>query len=189
LTPLALLLALALVVLLYYADRDDAPSNIEGDEPALSPAGDIDAIITEAEYLQYHPNGRLAARILSQRAIHYTDSEHVIFTSPKMTLYPEETPGQTQVTADSGTWYPERHLLNLSGQIVMRQQHQPDEPETILRTEHLEYRQTENFISTDQVVTITRGQAQLQAIGLEADLTQKRMTLLSDVRGRYEPMP
>ncbi len=186
-TPLFLMTLLTgLMIYILKEHTLSGPDEVESTNTARA---NVSSVITAADFRQYHPSGKLAAHIQSQRATHYTDSNSIEFERPFIKLYPAQASGWTDLESQSGLWWLDQQILTLTGNIVLTQQDDQSEPVTVMKTERLSYRQIENFISTDQAVTITRGQAQIRAVGLNADLEKKRMTLLSDVRGRYEPTP
>ena len=54
-----------------------------------------------------------------------------------------------------------------------------------LTTQALTYDSKTNFISTQEAVTIKRGLTSINAIGMEVDISKKKLVLRSQVRGRH----
>jgi lipopolysaccharide export system protein LptC len=148
---------------------------------------DIRAEIYGAEFLQYNEQGELAADITSLKATHYTLDNRISFAQPVLTLAPADTETLTRVTAGAAELKVDDKLLTLHDDVLMEQLSPQGVVLTTLHTQTLKYDQEQHFISTDQLVTITRDNAEIQATGLEAWLDLKKMTLLSKVTGRYVP--
>lgn len=148
---------------------------------------DIRAEIYGAEFLQYNEQGELAADITSLKATHYTLDNRIRFAQPVLTLTPADTDTLTRVTAGAAELRVDDKLLTLHDDVLMEQLSPQGDVLTTLHTQSLRYAQEQHFISTDQLVTITRDNAEIQATGLEAWLDLKKMTLLSKVTGRYVP--
>lgn len=148
---------------------------------------DIRAEIYGAEFLQYNEQGELAADITSLKATHYTLDNRISFAQPVLTLAPTDNDTLTRVTAGAAELRVDDKLLTLHDDVLMEQLSPQGVVLTTLHTQSLKYDQAQHFISTDQLVTITRDNAEIQATGLEAWLNLKKMTLLSKVTGRYVP--
>lgn len=166
---------------------DDAARKRKNSKPSPGIVEDISAEIYGAEFLQYNEKGELAASITSIKATHFTRENRIDFFNPHISILSNEDEFVTHVQAGSASLDVDEKILTLYNEVVMKQLNPQGKLLATLKTTALRYQETENFISTDQAVTISRDNAEIHATGLEAWLNQKKMTLLSQVKGHYVP--
>jgi len=172
------LLAIAAYMLLYQ-NPDQANTTDSDNTRKEQPT----AYINGATFLIYNQEGAISTQLNSRQALYFSDSERIAIQSPDVIL---KTPdGQKiNITADEGVFFPTNENLQLKGSVKIEQS--SAEIDTWqLNTEALELNSLARFISTDQAVTIRRGKNLIQATGLKAWLDEKKIDLLSDVRGHY----
>ncbi|KAA0874059.1 LPS export ABC transporter periplasmic protein LptC [Nitrincola tapanii] len=152
----------------------------------LSDANDperIDFFMVNAQMQQFNTMGELARELDSPLVVHKPGQDVLHLTEPLLRLpQPEGEP--TRVRADHGIMQDDESEIELAGHVEVID-NSPTGLETRLTTSVLRLLPPENYAETDAPVTVTRGQSRTDAIGMQAWLDQRRVDLLSEVRGSY----
>lgn len=141
------------------------------------------AILDGGTIRQYDEQGRAAATLYMDSASYYNESDAVDLTNPRMEL-DQSASGKVSVTAQQGRYHPSAQQLELQGDVLVKQQDGKSAP-LLITTETLQLDNQRRFISTDSAVTIRQGAQRLEAIGMRANLDNRKVELLSQVKGRY----
>ncbi|HVT37068.1 MAG TPA: LPS export ABC transporter periplasmic protein LptC [Nevskiaceae bacterium] len=91
-----------------------------------------------------------------------------------------------RAAAPTGSTLPHSRSLALTGGVEVLG-HWPDGEDVTIHTEHLWIDQAQKVLRTDAEVTVDSASRQLQARGMSADASGKRVQLLGQVRGVYAP--
>ena len=141
-----------------------------------------EAFIEGAKFTLYNEEGH-ATHLISERATFYADSDKIDIQNIKGTL--TNTEGQVvTLSSNSGKIEPTNDIITLHGDVLI-QQTIPEKQAWSIKGHQFIIDKKRGFISSKQAVTISQNQSTIQAIGLNAWLNEKRIELLSDVRGQY----
>ncbi len=176
---LSLLFVLIVIALLFIDHEDDSATKpVSDDTSGERPA----SYVINGDIKSFGEDGQLAFSLQSKAAYYFLSDERIEINSPQLSINPNQS-GHVTVNASQGLYLPKQAMLDLTGQVTLvREDKQAD---LKISTESLRIDQHADFISTDQAVTIEQADNQLRAIGLQAWLKQKRIELLSNVRGHY----
>jgi lipopolysaccharide export system protein LptC len=141
-----------------------------------------EAFIEGAQFQLYDKQG-FSTTLKSKTAYFYQESDHVDIEAPHATVS-SENGSVIELTAATGKLSPKTEELSLNGSVLIKQVFPADKVWS-MRGEEFLIDNKQRFISSDQAVTIQKGESTMQAIGLNAYLDEKRIELLSKVRGQY----
>lgn len=143
---------------------------------------------------QYDKTGKLSYSIRSA-STHYFDNNSsgsdVVFENPEIIVYDnsETLKKQTstlRVSADRGVGNEKQDQLILEGNVILEQTADSGSIST-LTTEQLQVQPNRRYAETTKPVIITDKTGVTSAIGLKVFFDDKRIELLSDVKGKYAP--
>jgi lipopolysaccharide export system protein LptC len=133
----------------------------------------------------YDKQGRLSHQMVAQRMEHYEALGFAVFHNPVYTLYLDD--GMPwQVTAGEGTLYTNNKIqlekdvkiVNLREQEYIKQ----------ITTEYIEIDLTEKTLSSDQKVTISGLNYEVNSIGVFGNLTTQQYEFTDHVQTRFNPI-
>lgn len=140
------------------------------------------AYINNGRFYIYDKNG-FSTKLSSTEATFFPDEDLVEIQSPSIKLA-NSNGNEFHLTAISGQLSPNTEKIILKGDVSVTQT-KPIENTWSLKGQAFTLDNKTRFISSDQAVTITKDQHTLHAIGLNAWIDEKRIELLSKVRGQY----
>ncbi len=131
--------------------------------------------------------GRPQYRLEAQSMVHYPHNDTSEMEKPYLTLYREdELPWY--VRAERGLIAPQGETVFLLGKVYM--EHEDGRGRQLqVHTHDLEIYPDDQYAETDQKVTILHDLGTTHGIGLEAFLREGRLSLLTNVKGEYDPTP
>lgn len=112
-------------------------------------------------------------------------NNYTLMTEPKIAIFHEGEPWLAQ--ARQGKFTEQNKLLLLWDNVVVTYTSIEGITAT-LQTEALEIKPVEKYAQTKEAVKITSPSGELAAIGMIVNLAEEQVTLLSSVKGSYEPM-
>lgn len=177
--PLIIALAcLALGLLLFseekIKDTQKSASEAGTDRPA--------AFVEGARFTLYDDKG-FSTNLQSKSALFYAQSDQIDIEHIEATLSNEQ--GEIiQLSANNGEIQPDSDTLMLSGNVII-EQIVPSDKTWSIESDQISIDRKQAFISSNQAVTIRKDQSVIQATGLNGWLNEKRIELLSNVRGQY----
>lgn len=136
---------------------------------------------------RFAADGTLQYRLEAERYTHFPEDDHADLLAPHLFWLAEDAEswqasaerGRLDVKADEDT-------LQLIGSVDLH--NQPEARQFLqIRSDTLLVVPARRLASTTAPATVVTATASLQSIGLQLDLASHRLTLLSDVRGRYAP--
>ena len=144
---------------------------------------------------QLDKSGNLSGSIVKTSTLFYDEAAKTSeFTQPKITLL---EPDQTLFIESQTGQSLHNQIFQLRGQVVVNQvEHSIDQlnPPThsstqnkTLKTEYINYNSQTQKITSDQLVSITQPNADFSGTGLEIDLKNNHVQLLSGVKGELRP--
>jgi len=175
----ALLIALLLGV---FSPESPVPF-FEEEEKLIS--DEPDAFIVDGVYTSYGRDGYLESVLKSAQAKHYpiTNIGHLI--EPSLQLFQEGELRWT-TTSEHGEFDVTKDTLMLSGNVTVYGETSNGTP-LLIKTESVTYANKSGFIHTEEAVTITSQVSKISAVGMTADVADRTVKLLSEVKGKYEP--
>lgn len=119
---------------------------------------------------------------------HYPHDGHSELEQPLLTLYQDDE--QWTVSAARGVLEKNNEKIMLHGE-VMIDKHLRDDPAPVLQiqTRELLVLPPQSYAETDQQTRIIQGNSTIDSRGVRAFFEEKRIQLLSQVRGVYETRP
>lgn len=147
-----------------------------------------DAIVGDP-LLEIFDNSGKRVRQINGEQIQFFDAEkRNIITSPK--VYFEEQSEDSKslpwiVTANTATVYQSDNKIDLQGNVLLSRSG-ADNDRTDIATEQLFIDTSRQFAETNKAVTISSHSSKAQANGMQADLANKRLGLLSRVKEIHE---
>lgn len=159
--------------------NDSAPAAAVADAPYRG------YYLESARILGTGPSGNLLYEILADRA-EQKAGEEIEFTDVRI-RYSPETEVPWTVDADTATIHPELERVFLRGHVRAFSEGGFDGNDTEIRTQYLELDPNGYLAETDARVQIRIGARSLTAIGMLASLKDDRVTLKSNVNGKFVP--
>ncbi len=181
-------LLLVLSGIIYFSD---APERILGTSNALT--SEVNAVpfsvARGTKTTHYQKDGQISYTFNAIRLEHYREEkrQNEVFTiieKPELIIYQKDEPWH--VRADKGKLTSTDQNIELWQQVVLN--HISEEGiVTTINTEKLIIDPVNKFANTKEPVRIHSDKAQIEGVGMDADLTAEKLTLLSNVRGLYDP--
>ncbi|HTF94694.1 MAG TPA: LPS export ABC transporter periplasmic protein LptC [Cellvibrio sp.] len=112
--------------------------------------------------------------------------DYTLIDAPKMIFYNTQNGTPWRMSALSGRSENNNALIRLLGDVII-QQNSPSQGLVRITTDELNVRAREQFAETDKAVNMRSAKGQMTAVGMDADLTQSRLQLKSQVKAVYEP--
>jgi lipopolysaccharide export system protein LptC len=178
--PLALMLSLALLT--FYLDRIVS-------EDATQPAKrrhDPDYVITNFTSTTYDRDGKPLSVLSAARMVHFPDDDSTELHSPHVLQTKPLQPRMT-VRADRGAVSADGEELFLYDNVVLVREAHHERPEARLTTSFLHILRERSLVRTDREVSIVEDSRSLHGRGMEYNSDALVFTLLSDVRGQFDP--
>ena len=179
-------LALILIVslCLYWAMNiaQDAQKKQTADTISSDQTVKPSAFLINSTFFLYNTKGQ-SSEIHAKKAYFFSNSEFIKIDQPSF-LSTANTEIKYTLSANSGDYHPTAETLLLTGN-VSAQQITREKLIWTIETEQLLLNYKTGQMSTDEKVIITQGKHSLTAKGLEASMNDKKLNLLSNVRGKY----
>lgn len=141
-----------------------------------------EAFIEGAKFTLYDGKG-FPVDLLSKKALFYAQSDRIDIEGISGSLLNEDG-AVVELSSNHGQIAPDSNLITLSGSVLIEQT-VPKNKAWSIQGEEFVIDKQQGFISSSQAVTIKQNQSVIQATGLKAWLSEKRIELLSNVRGQY----
>jgi lipopolysaccharide export system protein LptC len=143
-----------------------------------------DMVAISVEQLNFDRNGQKQYLLGAESMLQYLKSNRNVMVRPTITFY-KETRESWKTSASSAVSDNEGDQLHLSGDVTIVQQGVKEA--AILETETLLLYPKKSYATTDDKVIIRQTGVYIEAHGLDADLTNNRITLRKNVTSIYEP--
>ncbi len=176
LVVIAIVIAMTLVV---FSDDEIVPKQLTQNNPTSDKA---EAFIEGAQFTLYDNKG-FPIDLISDKALFYAHSERIDIEGISGSLS-NEIGEVIQLSSKHGQIAADSNTITLSGSVLIEQT-LPENKAWSIQGEEFVIDKQQGFISSNQAVTITRNQSVIQATGLKGWLNEKRIELLSNVRGQY----
>lgn len=176
------------IALLLFMQHEDAIKSTPKHEAAATDKPT--AFMENSKITTYDSSGTPNFVLESQQALFYDDQQlitlkkpHIIFAEKGASKNDEIEYQNIELHAEEANFHTEDEVLLLKDNVSLVM---PDfESPLHIKTQKLRLEKKTRFISTDELVTITKGSGTLTATGLKAWADDKKIELLSEVRGQY----
>ena len=144
----------------------------------------IDFFINDAEVITWNAQGQRNGAWHAEKLQHRTGAKESDLFSPSGTITTDA--GLIyKIQAKKGYFTDSQSEIALAGDVQVH--HNPQSgPNQRLSTQSMIYYPEQKLAQTDDLVTFTEGTSSTQAKGLKFYLNERRLELLSDVRGTYD---
>ncbi len=169
----------------------DAPERILGTSNAIK--NEVNAIpfsvARGTTTTHYEKDGSISYTFAASRLEHYRDEKQLdqVFTlidQPQLIIYQNEEPWF--VRAQKGKITSVDQNIELWQGVVLLHTNEEGMVTTV-NTEKLNIDPVHKLANTKEPVRISAQKAEIEGIGMDADLSTEKLTLLSQVRGIYDP--
>ncbi|HET8700181.1 MAG TPA: LPS export ABC transporter periplasmic protein LptC [Nitrococcus sp.] len=152
-------------------------------QPATPPK--IDYYFRDFELHVTRPDGRADYDVHGERMTHYQQSDVSLVEQPVWTVYmPSGAPWYGR--SDNGRITAGGDEVQLEGDVRLHRPPTTANSEITLQTQRLHLRPREDYADTDMPVTVYGPDFRIDGIGARAWMSDQRVQLLTDVKGRYE---
>lgn len=146
------------------------------------------AVAKNASTKYYDEFGELSYSVESLKLSHFrpeneNEESYTIAESPQIQVFQHTTPWQ--ISADLGKVSEDR-TITLSDNVILIGKGENNEI-TEMRTSKLIYDPAQKLASTDEAVTIVSPRGNITATGMIADISERKIRLLSKVKGQHTP--
>jgi len=178
-----LLVLLAAGILQWYTNNSTATASNKRSTSLLP-----DSVVYDLKQQNFNSQGQLAYSVQAKPANQFEAKAIAQLHSLSITLFNAGIPdwhasAQTGVTANNG------ELIELSGNVVIQQNQTSHETPTTLSTMSLLLSPKKEYAETQEPVTIQQGTSVTHALGMNINTHAGKITLLSNVKSRYETIP
>jgi len=179
------LFALLVVAVISLIWERPAPPPRQDAEPSMAERRS-DYYLEDFRITEYGADGRPAQVLAGRTLTHYPADDTADLEAPELSLSRPGAPRWT-ARAEQGWLSPGGERIRLQGKVVMMRHAAPDSPPLRIETERLELHTGDETLHSDAAVAIIGANWRVDAVGLESDLKTRRLTLMHEVRGHYEP--
>lgn len=184
-----LLAVLLITVLLYLRDWERNPLSIQ-QEPAEENLPY--AVARNAATTHFSEEGELEYTFEAKVLEYYREeeedkpaTEYTLVRQPRVVLYLEDEPWR--IIANEGMYSEQENKLILWDDVKVTQSRIAGQ-DTELLTSRLEIYPARKLAETREPVKITSAWGEIDAVGMRADLAERKIKLLSKVQGRHDPI-
>lgn len=172
-----------LIVVVVAVDRIEAPQPFDVEDTIDMRETRSDYYLSDFRSRKYGVDGQIQYTVEGDTLAHYPRTDRSEIKAPRVELLRAGTLWQIQ--SDSGSFDPDPDLFILEGDVVIERHADNAMPVTI-RTSTLTVATESNQVATEAPIEITAPTWNLRAVGLQSAIDDGKLTLLSDVVGRYE---
>jgi len=133
---------------------------------------------------KFAANGSLEYELHGQSLAHYPEDDHSEIIKPIMTMH--RPAASWHLVSSEGRFDTNPDVVTLLGDVTMQRLSQVADSITIT-TSNLQVETDNNRVTTDQAITIKAENWRLDAVGLQSAIDEGKLTLVSQVTGRYDP--
>lgn len=147
----------------------------------------IDAFAIDIEATQFNVLGQKRGEIQTPKLVHFTDGDSSLLTTPHVILYSQNNKAPWVISSRTGKTFDGTKKIDLIDNVVIHQPQGSQNTDTTITTSLLHIFPKAQLANTDQLVTLIQPGIKITSMGMNAYLDQKRVTLLSQARGLYDP--
>lgn len=131
-------------------------------------------------------NGRPKFQLTADLMNHYPYDDHSDLIKPKLIFYTNQGPPWF-VQSETGRISAGGKLIHLFGLVHIQREKTGIFQAISIITRNISFRPELNFVSTKESVNYTSGRNRVYGVGMEANINEGRIKLLSNSKGHYEP--
>lgn len=145
----------------------------------------MDAFAINITATHFDKEGHPHSQLSSPKITHYPIHDTAVLNKPHIIIYQaKELP--YHVTADKGVSQHGSQVFELSDNVTLHQKASDKNLGITLKTQALTVYPKEDYAKTQHPVTIFNDKHRITAIGMETYMKQKRVKLLSNVKGTHD---
>ena len=171
--------SILLLLAINMADKAETPfSNpLTSEQNSIKPS----AYLTNSTFNIFNAEGKLS-KLHTSKAFFFKDQDAIQIEQPEFLTSNQDA--SILLTAKSGFYHPSNESLSLEGSVIAKQIEQEN---TVwqLTTEQLNIDNNTGTLFTNETVNVKSGSHNLEATGINASLNDRKIKLLSNVRGKY----
>lgn len=172
-----------LILVVVLIDRVEEPEAFVVEQTINMRETRSDYYMADFRSRKFDSEGRIEYTVKGDTLAHYPHNDRSEIRAPRLELQRDDA--HWQVSSREGRFDPDPDLFTLHGDVVVTRTTAQSDPVTI-QTETLTIATQTNEVSTDARIRISAPSWQLQATGLKSAIDHGKLTLLSEVIGRYE---
>ena len=147
---------------------------------------DPDYYLVNFELTTMGDNGIPKHRLSAANMYHYPDDDTARLESPHLVIYHNDV-DSWDIRAEHGLVTEGGKSVMLQGDVFIQQVNTGSDNGVEIMTRDVLIKPEEEFASTEQAITVKDRYGVTEAVGMQADLKERRLSLMSEVRGSYEP--
>jgi len=172
------LLLLAVLSRNWVEDADPTPDEATIDMTRSK----ADYYLESFETRKFNTEGQPEYVIEGHTLSHFPENDSSVIEKPRLVVFRKQSVWHMQSL--KGVFTPQPDTFLLEGDVSMRRN--SEQQEIRLETSEVTVLTEANQVRTDQPVTVSAENWQLRSIGLESDIEEGTLNLLSNVTARYE---
>jgi len=131
-------------------------------------------------------DGAPCLKITTPKMIHYTLNDVTTIDKPNIDIY-RQTPNPWNVSSDFAKTFGGTEQILFWSNVVIKHELDKNNPTTTMKTSALMVYPDKRTAHTDQPVTIIQPDITVHAVGMQADMNDGTIKLLSQTQGEYVP--
>jgi LPS export ABC transporter protein LptC len=155
----------------------------EQGKPSNPASPQAELYIKQPRWTVFDQEGHLSRQLQARGLEQWADEEAARLLEPQL-YFRDRQQRQWRVQARTGRAYPDNRPLLMQEGVVMRQE--PENSGLVLKTAYLRIHPRGEAVETEAAVVLRSGNWHFTAEGLRANLDQRRLELLAQVRGVHE---
>lgn len=180
----SLTLLLIAALLKWYTDYAPASSDSDPMSASLLPDTIVNGLIQQS----FNDDGQLAYKTHAKHAYQFEDKGITQLDELSVTIFKNGQP-DWQARALSGLTVDNGDVIELKGDVVIQQDKEAYNEPTQFSTTRLMLSPKKEYAETQEPVTIHQGTSITHSTGMNVDIRAGEITLLSNVKSRYETTP
>lgn len=144
----------------------------------------MNAFMHGLNVIQYDLKGNIQISISAPISKHYPKDDLLYLSHPKVIVYTEDRI-PWDISADYGNSTHNHQIVKLWGHVKLHQPENQHSVETTIDTEALTFYPKKSLVLSDEKVSIAQPGSLIEGRGINADLKNGIIQLLSQSRGRY----
>jgi len=173
----------ALVALLFWKGNDEARDS----DPDSTADTEADSFITGANVIEFDSEGKTSLMLKSAEAKQFSKYDRVIFDQPDISLH-DSSGMPWHIHALTGRYHVSQAVLELKDDIEIQRINQAGTADLTMTTRSLIIDKNKKYITSDERVTFVTPGSDLEGIGMQAWIDEKKVVLNSRVQGVFNPV-
>lgn len=160
--------------------------NLESAQTGGGGANAPDYYMEDFTTLAMNADGNPDYKLYGVYMAHYPDSDTTEILKPSIDFLKDDKPSM-HVVADRGWLTSDNDVVLLNGNVLFVQNDEAGEPEMRINTDKARVLIDQNYVETDQFTKIVTKRARISGKGMQADLNEGKLSILSDVHTIITP--